>query len=339
MIAVIGAGAIGGATAALIAKNGYKVEIVCKYSDLAKKIKSEGLHIFGVGAQGDHRVIMDAVPKVSELSGKKDIVFLATKATDMVEAAEELLPFLNEDSVVVSLQNGICEDKLASILGRERVIGCVVGWGGTMHAPGELEMTSTGEFVIGNIDNKPDDRLKDLKSIMDCVIDVEISNNIIGSLYSKLIINSCITSLGAVCGLYLGEMLANKKVRNIFIAIMEEAMKVADAMQLKVEPYGGRLDYYKFLSGGNWLQNFKRHTMIKIIGMKYKRLKSSSLQSLERGKPTEIDYLNGYICDNGRKHNIPTPINDKIVSIIKDIEAGKKEISMENFNDPVFQEM
>lgn len=165
---------------------------------------------------------------------------------------------------------------------------------------------------------------------------MEISDNIMGSLYSKLIINSCITSLGAVCGLYLGEMLSIGRIRNIFIEIMREAMAVADAMGLQVEDYGGKINYYKFLQGSGFVSHFKRNALIRIIGFKHRRLKSSSLQSLERGKPTEIDFLNGYIVMNSRAYEVPVPVNDKIVSMIKEIEEDKRRITLENFDDPFF---
>ncbi|MBN2255634.1 MAG: 2-dehydropantoate 2-reductase [Deltaproteobacteria bacterium] len=333
-VAVVGAGAIGGVTAAFMAKEGYDVEVVCKYQDLADRIRSEGLRVFG--ARGDFTVSMPAVARVADLSDKKDVVFLATKATDMLAAARDLLPLLRDSSVIVSMQNGICEDALARVMGRNRVIGCVVGWGGTMHRPGELEMTSTGEFVIGNIDNEPDDRLLSVKEMLEAVLPVEISRNIMGSLYSKLIINSCITSLGAVCGLYLGEMLAVRKIRNIFVEIMREALAVAGAMGITVEVYAGKIDYYRLLSGSGFFGYLRRHGLIRMVGFKYRRLKSSMLQSLERGKPTEIDYLNGYISENGANYGVPTPVNDRIISIVKDIEAGKKSISPDNFDDPFF---
>jgi 2-dehydropantoate 2-reductase len=332
-IVVVGAGGIGGITAALMKREGYSVEIVCKYPDLAEKIKNKGLLITGI--KGEFQITMPAVAKIEELEGNKDIIFLATKATDMMEAAEKLLPFLTEKSLVVSLQNGICEEALAEVLGKERVTGCVVGWGATMHAPGELEMTSTGEFAIGNIIDLPLERLEPVRDMLQTVVPVNISTNIMGNLYSKLIINACITSLGAVCGLYLGEMLKSKKIRNIFIEIMYEAMAVANAMGLKLEAMAG-LDYYQFLGSPGFAGRFKRHLIIRIIGFKYRRLKSSSLQSLERGKPTEIGFLNGYISENGKKHGIETPINNRVIEIIRDIEAGKKQIDIGNFDDPAF---
>ena len=100
-----------------------------------------------------------------------------------------------------------------------------------------------------------------------------------GHLYSKLIINSCISSLGAICGLYLGKMLGIRKIRNIFIEIIREAVEVSDRMGIRIEVFGGRLDFRKFISGNGFVANLKRHLMIRFIGFKYRRLKSSSLQS------------------------------------------------------------
>jgi ketopantoate reductase len=216
-VAVVGAGAIGGIVAAFLARAGWDLEVVCKHQETVDRALSEGFHIFGV--QGEHRIPLRGVKEMHDLSGPKEVVFLATKANDAMEAARVLLPFLKENSVVVSLQNGICEEALAEILGRNRVIGCVVVWGASMQEPGELEITSGGEFVIG---------------------------------------------------------------------------------------------------------------------FKYRRIKSSSLQSLERGRKTEVEYLNGYTCAQGRQHGVPTPINDAVVRMIKEIEGGQRKMTSENFKNPVF---
>lgn len=330
-ILVVGAGGIGGCSAVLLAAAGYKVQVVCKHPDLAHKIEQKGLSLQGV--KGEILLKMPAVATISELQEKVDLVLLATKATDMSEAAQELLPFLHDNSLVVSMQNGICEPALAEIVGAKRVVGCVVGWGATMLAPGELEMTSTGEFVIGALDPKVSPQLVAIQDILSEIVPVEISEDIIASLYSKLIINSCITSLGAICGLYLGEMLSRKYIRNVFIQIMEEAVIVADVLNLKLPPYANKIDYYKFLGKEGWWANFKRHLLIRIIGYKFRRLKSSSLQSLERGKPTEIDFLNGYIISEAERFEIQTPVNKKIVALIKAIEKGERPISEKNFEE------
>jgi 2-dehydropantoate 2-reductase len=337
-IAVVGAGAIGAATASFLAKAGWNTEIVCKHQEIADLAHSPGLHVFGV--KGEHYVPMRAVKDIKDLSGPKEVVLLATKATDCLEAAKELLPVLSPNSIVVSLQNGICEDALAGVIGRDRMVGCVVGWGATMHGPAQIEMTSPGEFVIGNIDHRPDQRLPLVQEMLSAVVPTRISDNIMGELYSKLVINSCINSLGVITGMNLGKLLATSKIRKIFTALMREAMAVAAAMGIKVEPAGGgKLDYYRFLDGSSFTSNLKRNLLIRIIGFKYRRIRSSSLQSLERGRRTEIDYLNGYICDRGREHGVPTPINDVVVSMIRQIEAGTRKISLENLNDRAFGEL
>ena len=334
-ISVIGAGAIGGATAAFIHEAGWDLEIVCKHQESVDKITTQGIHIRG--AKGEHRVRLKAVKSVSDLREPKDLFFLATKANDCLAAARELRPFLKPDSTVVSLQNGICEEALAEILGRQRVIGCVVGWGATYHAPAEIEVTSEGEYIIGNIDHNPDERLTIIQQILSSVYPTRISDNIMGELYSKLIINSSINSLGVIAGVTLGELLANKKVRNIFLALMREAMAVADALGIKVEPTaGGKLDYYKYLSSHSAISHFKRHLIIRIIGFKYRRIKSSSLQSIERGRKTEINFLNGYICNHGKECGVSTPVNDAVRNMVWEIEDGKREISLNNINDVVF---
>lgn len=326
-IAVVGAGAVGGIVAGFAAKAGCDVELVCKHPEIVRKIGEEGLRISGV--RGNHTIKLPAVTRISDLSGPKDVVFHATKATDLISAAREILPFLKDDSLVASLQNGICEEALSEVVGRERVVGCVVGWGATMEGPAELVMTSMGEFVIGCLDKRSESRLGEVKEILETILPVTVTADILEALYSKLIINSCITALGAISGLTLGEMLRLKQARKIFIRIVREAMDVADTLGLKVPPYANKFDYYNFFKGPDW----KRHLVIRLMGFKYRRLKSSMLQSLERGRPTEIDFLNGYIGSKGKECGVATPVNDSIVEMIKEIERGSRSIGIANVRD------
>ena len=331
-IAVVGAGAIGGISAAFIKKAGWDPVLVCKHQQTVDLSASPGIHVSGT--KGDHTVALTAVQHISDLSGPQDVVLLATKANDCQEAARALVPFLRSESLVVSLQNGICEDALAEIIGRERVIGCVVGWGATHRGPAELEATSEGEFVIGNIDHKPDDRLASIKQLLDAVYPTRISDNIMGELYAKLIINACINSLGVVGGVKLGQLLANQKARHLFFDLMHEAMSVAEAMQINVAPAGGgKLDYYKLLAGKGMPADLKRYLTIRIIGFKYRKIKSSSWQSLERGRRTEIDYLKGYICEKGNAFGVTTPLNDAVRTMVVEIENGKRPMSLKNLNE------
>ncbi len=328
-VTVVGAGAIGGVCAALLSRAGKDVTLVCKHPETAELAAGRGLHLTGV--RGEHLAPVRAVTRIEELPPGQELVLLAVKAPDMLEAARQLAPLLAPEAAVVSLQNGICEEALAKVLGAERVIGCVVGWGATLHGPAEVEMASNGEFVLGRIDGREDQRLGPIAGLLSAVVTTRTSEDILGELYSKLIINSCITSLGAVCGLRLGQMLARRDARRMFLAIMREALSVAEAMELIVPPGGGgRLDYYRLLDGDGLLDDLRRNLLLRLVGLKYRRLKSSMLQSLERGRPSEIDYLSGYIVHKGRELHVPTPVNAMVVSMVKRIEAGEASIEPGN---------
>jgi 2-dehydropantoate 2-reductase len=243
---------------------------------------------------------------------------------------------LNKDGFVISLQNGFCEDELGRVVGEKRIIGCVTGWGATMESHGNFVMTSKGDFILGYPGKYSDELLSDLSEILSCIVPVRTTDNIRGHLYSKLIINSCVTSLGALCGLYLGKMLMIGKVRRIFIEIIKEAVEVADSMKVSIEIFAGKLDFKKFVEGKSIYSDFRRHIFLLAMGYKFRKLKSSSLQSLERGKLTEIEYLNGYIVRNAREYAVSAPINNAIVNMIHQIEQQKRKISVSNFNDPFF---
>ena len=334
-IAIIGAGAVGGITAVLLVKAGYHVEIACNSPLLAERISSDGLSISG--RCGNHRIQIPAVVKATDMSAPKDIILLATKANDMLDAGREILPLLGDSTLVVTMQNGMEQTTLADIVGKERTAICIVEWGATMLKPGELHMTAGGDFVLGTPGNSPNDRLPLLKAILEDVAPVRISENIIGDLYAKLLINSCNSSLGAISGLPLGNMLAIKKARTVFIEIVREGIAVADAMGIKVEKFHGKLDYYRYLRGKGYLADIRRELVIRFIGYRHQHVISTNLSSLERGRPTEIDFLNGYISHNGKKYHVPTPVNDRVVQLVKEIEAGIKKSSPAHFDDPFFQ--
>ncbi|MGE5495874.1 MAG: ketopantoate reductase family protein [Burkholderiales bacterium] len=328
-IAVIGGGAIGGITAAYLTISGYDVELVCKHEEKARQAAEEGLHI--VGVRGERRVKVKAVAETGQLSGKKDIVLIAVKAYDMPDAAKSALPFLKDDSLVVSMQNGICVEALAAVVGEKRAVGCMIDWGAAMLPDGTLNLKSEGFFVIGSLDPQVD--VSPVKEALDSVMPTNITGSIIAELYSKMIINSCITSTGVLTGQCLGDILKTRAGRDMFISIIREAIAVADAMGLAVKPYGGKIDYYSLIKGNGLLARVKRDIIVRVIGHKHRTFISSSLQALKRGKPTEVDYFNGYIARKGDEYGVPAPVNRRIVQMIKEIEEGKRNIEPANLLD------
>ena len=333
-ILVVGAGAVGGVTAALIAEAGHDVRVLVRKREHAELIRTAGLHVTGV--KGEHRIVVPAFASPLDVGDPADIILLATKATALPAVIGSIGPLRKKDGVIVSLQNGMTAEKIAELVGNDAVFGCVVGWGATLRAPGEAEMTSTGDFLLGRLDGRDDERLAVVKGVLDAVVPMRISPNIRGHIYAKLIINACITTLGAISGLNLGPLLKIPRARALFIRIIREAMAVAGAAGIFVEPLA-RLDFNSFIGGGP-VASLRRHVLIRLIGFKYRRLRSSSLQSLDRGEKTEIDALNGYIVDCGREYGVAVPLNANLVRMVKDIEDGVRAINPANLYDPILSD-
>jgi 2-dehydropantoate 2-reductase len=329
-IVVIGAGAIGGVTAAYMAVSAIDVTLVCKHESLAETVRTSGLRI--TGPHGEHRIKMKAVAEISELRDTYDCCLIATKAYDLEAAAKAILPELTPDALVVSLQNGICFDVLARTVGTSRAVGAVITWSSTYMGEGHLELTGEGGFIIGLPGGGTTPQLEALRDAMNNAFPTTISDDIFGEIYSKLIINSGITCGGAMTGQTLGQMLSGRKARLFFMEIVREDMTVAAAMGLKVPPFGGKLDYDKFVKGKHLTAQLRRHLILIFVGLRYRKLKSSSLTALQRGGKTEVDTLNGWIVQKGRELGVPTPVNENVVRIIKEIEAGTRQISPDNIS-------
>jgi len=254
----------------------------------------------------------------------------AVKAFDLSPALLPVLKVLPADCPVLSLQNGMCIDELESLVGRDRAVGCVVGWGATLQADAEVELTSKAEIVIGCRSPGGQARLGPVRALLATALSVTVSQDIAADLYSKLIVNSCITSLGAISGRTFGWMLSRRLYRSAFIRIMREGMAAADAAGITVPPYAGKLDYYCFFRGDGLLPSLRRHVIVLFIGAKYRRLKSSSLQSLERGRPTEVDYFNGAIARIAREKGIGAPVNERLTLMVHEIESRARPIQPGN---------
>ncbi len=329
-VVVVGAGAIGGTLAAHLVEHNINTILVTKYPELSNLVTTRGIRLEGI--ETAREVVIDAVPSIENLEGHFDIVFLATKATDAEEAAKRVLPYLKEDSAVVTLQNGIVEDDVAKIVGESRVVGAVVVWGGTSIDLGIIERTFHGSTFIGLLDDTGNyNRLNEAAELLGHCEPVNLTNNIYGALYSKLVFNACINGLTAVSGFYLGELLSDERCRKLFMGVATEVCEVAKKLSINLEKIGAAHPTDFALTGSDSPESLTRkHEGLQMFGASYSNVKSSALQSLERGRLSEIDYLNGYIAKKGKEIGIETPINSAIVRLVKEIEQGQRNITPTN---------
>ena len=326
---LIGTGSIGGTVAVMIKEHGYDIDVVAHGEEKAKVIRERGFKL--EGALGDYTTKMNAYPDIDSLEGEYDVCFIATKYQQMPDVARKMLPHLKDDSLVISLQNGICTSMLSEVVGEKRTVSCMIGFGATLLEPNHVRVTNGGEFYIGMPNGYHPKKLDELAAMLSTVIPTHVSEDIISRLYSKVIINSCVNSIAGISGNTLGLTLDEKKARETFLKIVREAMNVAKAMGLKVPKYGKLFNYNLLMMADNKVFNSVCEGVVYLVGkLKYKYVKPSTLQSLERGQKTEIDIMNGYISAKGKEYNVPTPVNDKLTRMIKEIENGERRISVAN---------
>ena len=327
-IALVGPGSIGGSTAALLTRAGYDVEVVCRTPEVASLLAGRGMKIGGV--RGSFTVPLKTVAGVENISGTKDFVLLATKSADTLPLARAAAPFMEPGSLLVSLQNGMNVAAITEVVGRERTAGCVVGWGAAMREHGTVDVTSRGRFILGLATGNVTPRLQDLRAILGSVMPTRISRNIDGDLYAKLVLNCCFNAPCAAANLSVREMIALRAGRRVFLAVMREAVAVADADGLRLEPFFGILDFHRFLAGSRPPARLKRGLFMQAIRLFSGGSRPSTLQSLDRGQPTEVDALNGYVVTRGRARGVPTPVNEQLVAMVHEIESGRRVMGREN---------
>ncbi|MCM1544409.1 MAG: ketopantoate reductase family protein, partial [Ruminococcus sp.] len=330
---VIGAGAIGGTIAVLTKNAGYDVSILCHSEGTKNEIEANGFSLHG--AKGEFNEKFTCYASADELGDAKfDICFIATKYSAMKEAANLILPYLKEQSLVVGMQNGICTNELAEIVGEKRAVGCMLGFGATRNGANDVTMTSLGEMYIGMPGGYHPGMLEYLCEMLGTVLPTKISDNITCRQYSKLIINSCINATAAITGQKLGKMIEDRRARTLYLAIAREGMHVAKAMNLDVPKYGKLLNYKLLMLFNNEAYNsLCRYVVWLVSKLKYADVKPSTLQSLEKGEKTEIDIFNGYFAAKGDEFGVETPVNHKLTAMIHEIENGERKITMDNLEE------
>ncbi|MBI9044812.1 MAG: ketopantoate reductase family protein [Anaerolineaceae bacterium] len=337
---LMGCGAVGGVLAAGIIEKGYDLDIVTHNEQITKAVNEQGLIVKTSG--GLRKVQAKAYTSLKEVKPGYDVVFLTMKAIGIEKIASDAAQYLKPDGFVITLQNGIVEDKVSEVIGKQRVVGGLIGWGATMSAPGNYHMTSEGECIIGELDGSISQRCKNIKIVMESAVPTSISNNIYGVLWSKLAINCVITTLGAISGQILGKMLLKHSVRELALVLVSEVMDAAHASGIILEPVGGTLDLKRLYlpqeerKTGQGRIYLSKHIILGVVGIKFWKLKSSMLQSLERGRQPEIDFMNGFVVDQANRHAIPAPLNTRLVEIVREIVAGKREIQPVNINELYF---
>ncbi|MFT3721388.1 ketopantoate reductase family protein [Pseudorhodoferax sp.] len=291
-IAVIGAGAVGSYFGGLLARAGHEVTLIGRPAHV-EAIRRDGLLI--ETAVSAERVCPDADIAVSAATGAQLVLF-CVKSTDTVSAGAAVAPYLAAGCTLLSLQNGIDNAaRLASAAGRP-ALPCVVHVATALPAPGHVQHRGGGRLVLPD---RPEAR-EVAGLLWHAAIDVELSDNLPGAQWAKLIVNCAYNALSAVARQPFGPLLRTPGVDELMHDVVRECLAVAQAAGIDVQ-------------GDPWVA-------LRRTGSQSEQY-SSMAQDMARGRRTEIDHLNGYVVRQGEALGVPTPANRCLQVAVKLLEA------------------
>ena len=322
-IAVIGAGAVGSALGALLHRAGQNVVLI------ARPAHTAAIRQHGLGVDGDTGDFIAPVEATETLNFRPDLALLTVKAQDVVAAVKANQAFLN-DVPVVTFQNGIRSDELvAGILPRKQILSAVVTMNATYLLPGKVTVVFQGKLILGRPFSPRDSKLEEVAHILNQAVPTRITDNIQGAHWLKLIINLN-NALPAITNYTMSQVYADAYLRNLAVGIMREGQRVIGRADIRMESLP------EVSVGLTRLINLMPSGIAgRIVAEKIRRLTtewpywSSTLQSILRGRPTEIDYLNGEIVELGKRYGEATPLNTKIVELVHQAERTGQFLSVE----------
>ena len=323
-IGIIGAGAIGCVVGGLLTKAGHDVTLVDQWPEHIETMKQRGLRLSGTC--GEHTIPVKAL-HIHELQGVAtpfEAIFVSVKSYDTEWAAQMALAYLKQpDGVVVDFQNGVNDERVASVVGKARCLGCVITIGAGMYEPGHAMRTDSGSvgFKIGEHDGRDTPRAQALARAMNDVAGAKVTTNLWGERWSKLAVNCMANPLAGLSGLGSAEVRTAPIPRRIAIHVAAEVIQVGRAAGYEVEPIYG-IDARRFVDAA---QGKGRAAVEADMAASVKFLtggRPSMLQDVMKGRRTEIDYLNGYVSQQGKRLGVATPVNDAVVAAVRQHGVG-----------------
>jgi len=294
-IAVMGAGAVGCYFGGMLARGGHDVTLVARPQHV-EAIGRDGLHMDT--RTFDEHVRLKASSNPAAVQGAQLVLF-SVKSGDTERAGHQIEPYVGKETVVLCLQNGCDNDlRLRAILTRPEVAAAVVFLGAEMRGPGHVKHHGSGKLMIDPIRNIPG-----LAQILEAAsIPTEVSENLRGNLWLKLIVNCAYNAISAIARKQYGQIVPSVGVQDVMRDVVDECLAVARAEGIIVP---GDVDATV-------------RSIVETIPQQY----SSTAQDILRGRPTEIDYLNGHVVRRGKALGINTPANQVLWAMVKLIECS-----------------
>jgi len=314
-IAVIGAGAIGALVAGYLSKAGVDVTLVARSKDVSA-IKENGLAIEGVRGE-----MVVPVRVTDKLEKGADLVVLAVKTQDITATLSDNEQAL-DGALVLTVQNGVrAEEVLREFIPEGKIISSVVLFGATYLEAGKVVHNFEGDWLMGKIFVPNDEEMETIGGVLGNASPVRITEDIRGMKWLKLFLNlnNC---LPALTGKSMQETFSHLDICKLSIRLLNEALQVVDQAEVELKSLPDfPVDRLRGLTGMP-LEKASEIFSQTMTNLSKEPLYGSILQSIKRGKPSEIDYFNGEIVRLGGKMGVAAPLNEKLVRMVHKVERG-----------------
>lgn len=330
-IGIIGAGAIGCVVGGLLTRAGQDVTLIDQWPEHVNAIRKNGLKLSGTC--GEHTIKAKAlhIHEAQSIREPFDAVFISVKSYDTEWATQLGLRYLAPGGCVVDFQNGINDDRVAAVAGRERTLGCVITIGAGMYEPGHAMRSDTNQvgFKIGELDGKATARAKELADIMNAVAPSKVTTNLWGERWSKLAVNCMANPIAGLTGLGSAEVRTDPNARRVAIKVAAEVIRVGRALGHEIEPIFG-IPAQRFVDASDGKAVEELETDMATGAGSLAGGKPSFLQDVLKGRRTEVEYLNGYVSEQGRKAGVKTPFCDAVVKTVTSFPVGTLKPDQKN---------
>jgi 2-dehydropantoate 2-reductase len=344
-IVVVGAGAIGGYTGGNLAHNGLDVTLIDPWPEHIETIRRDGLSLEGITPAES----VVARPKtlhlteVQKLAKERpiDIAFISMKSYDTEWATTMIRQYLSPTGYVVSLQNCINEERIAAIVGWGRTVGAIAAiLSAELYAPGKIRRTGGKNppghevYRVGEVHGRITARIEELGDMIRTIDTCKVTDNLWGERWSKLCVNGMHNGVSAASGLSGNAMRQDDRIRQVIVKLGGEAVRIGQALGYKLEDIAGQdAEKLALASEGNRAALDEVESLMLALRNSQQRSEAqrpSMGQDMQKGRRTEIDFINGVIVEKGREIGRAAPTHEKLIAAVKKVEIGHAPPSPEH---------
>lgn len=333
-ITVWGAGAIGGVTGGALTCAGWSVLLVDVHEAHVRAMVADALHVDD-GKGGWHVPVRAATP--DQVRGPLGLILLAVKAQATAAALEQIVPHLTEQSVVVSLQNGLNEEIIAARIGAERTIGCLLNWAADWIGPGRIRFGGRGSFMLGELNGTMTPRLRDLASMLSVVMPVQTTSNIWGYLWAKTCYGSLLFATALTDETVYDVVERSSHIQHMLVRLVAEAMTVAESAGVKLEVFDEYdPEWYRRGAAGDTAAVETAMAAVSHFYRGHTKVKTGIWRDLAvRKRKTEVDAQLGVVAEKGKLLGVPTPLTNRLITMIHELEDGRRSMGWGNLEELV----